>query len=200
MQEGRRINGPAAWRYRIGGTGREISMLGKQCKERFSDIFQQLALAYSRDLHFLPPKFGLEYLRHGRALLAQNRTVGILLRRSAEGQENGVGRGQESGSAPKPGPNETRRAPDPLPHRGRKERRRHRYRTFRGQLKSQESQSGTSGWKALAQACDACGNQGKQALRRFASSSAGKALRSAPNARAIRLSNCLVKAPKSHFV
>jgi len=40
MQEGRRINGPAAWRYRIGGTGREISTLGKQCKERFSDIFQ----------------------------------------------------------------------------------------------------------------------------------------------------------------
>jgi hypothetical protein len=40
MQEGRRINGPAAWRYRIGGTGREISMLSWQCKERFSDIFQ----------------------------------------------------------------------------------------------------------------------------------------------------------------
>jgi hypothetical protein len=40
MQEGRRINGPAAWRYRIGGTGREISMVSWQCKERFSDNFQ----------------------------------------------------------------------------------------------------------------------------------------------------------------
>jgi len=46
MQEGRRINGPAAWRYRIGGTEREISMARNQCKERFSDIFQH------------PPGFG----------------------------------------------------------------------------------------------------------------------------------------------
>jgi hypothetical protein len=41
MQEGRRFNGPAAWRYRIGGTGKEISMLCTHCKERFSNLFQR---------------------------------------------------------------------------------------------------------------------------------------------------------------
>jgi hypothetical protein len=38
------INGPAAWRYRIGGTGREISMAGEPCKGRSSDLFEQLLI------------------------------------------------------------------------------------------------------------------------------------------------------------
>jgi len=52
MQEGRRINGPAAWRYRIGGTGREISMAGRQCKERFSDIFQHQTACRDTSISF----------------------------------------------------------------------------------------------------------------------------------------------------
>jgi len=35
------INGPAAWRYRIGGTEREISMAREPCKGRSCELFQQ---------------------------------------------------------------------------------------------------------------------------------------------------------------
>jgi hypothetical protein len=59
MQEGRRINGPAAWRYRIGGTGREISMVCMQCKERFSNLFQRV-LASPLRRRLLSRDFGLE--------------------------------------------------------------------------------------------------------------------------------------------
>src|ERR1700722_18231940 len=121
-------------------------------------IFSNSRQAFQDTFHFLPPIFGLEYVRHGRPLLAQNGTLGVFVRRPADGQENGVGRGREPGSASKPGPNEARSAPDHLSHGGRKERRRNCHRNFRGQLKSQESQSGTSSREVLAQTRDISGN------------------------------------------
>ncbi len=31
------VSGPAAWRYRIGGTERKVSMVGDACKGRFEE-------------------------------------------------------------------------------------------------------------------------------------------------------------------
>jgi hypothetical protein len=162
-------------------------------------IFSNIRLAFhdSDTFHSLRPIFGLEYVRHGRPLLAQNGTIRVFLRRSAKGQENRVGRSREPGSTPEPRPDEARRAPDHLPHRRRKERRRNCHGNLREQLKSEGSQSGTSSREALAQTRDVSGNQGKQAFRRFTSSSAGKALRSSLNCRAIRLSDIVLRVSKS---
>ena len=59
MQEGRRFNGPAAWRYRIGGMEKEISMVCMQCKERFSNLFQRYPVSPWRR-RLLSRDFGLE--------------------------------------------------------------------------------------------------------------------------------------------